>query len=164
VPLVYHEHAGKAPERVGVRHPSIAPYGAFATADGKAIILGIQNEREWTRFCAVVLGDAALASDPRFCDNVQRVANRPALDGIIAATFARRSREALAATLRDADIAFGNLNTVADFAAHPQLRRVDAEIGGGAIALPRPPGPLTGGGQVPGLDQHGAAIRREFAA
>ncbi|HEV8016140.1 MAG TPA: CaiB/BaiF CoA-transferase family protein [Stellaceae bacterium] len=161
VPLLHFENGGQAPARVGVRHPSIAPYGAFPTGDGKAIILGIQNEREWQRLCAQVLGDAALASDPRFCDNVQRVANRPALEALIADRFARRTRDEVAALLTAADIAFGHLNEVADLARHPQLRRVAATIGGATISLPAPPGGA-GGGEVPYLDQHGAALRREF--
>jgi itaconate CoA-transferase len=146
-----------------VRHPSIAPYGAFTTGDGKGIIVGIQNEREWQRFCAMVLGDAALASDPRFCDNVQRVANRPALDGIISERFARRTREEVAALLGAADIAFGHLNSVADLAEHPQLRRITAVMGGAAIDLPAPPSGGDPALNVPELDEHGPAIRREFA-
>ena len=82
--------------------------------------------------------------DPRFCDNVQRVANRPALDGIIAERFARRTREEVAALLGAADIAFGRLNDVADLAEHPQLRRITAVMGGAAIDLPAPP---SGGAQ-----------------
>ena len=140
VPLIFQEQLGQAPARVGVRHPSIAPYGAFTTGDGKGIIVGIQNEREWQRFCATVLGEAALASDPRFCSNVQRVANRPALDSLIAERFARWTREEVAALLGEADIAFGRLNSVADLAAHPQLRRMTAVMGGDAISLPAPPG------------------------
>jgi itaconate CoA-transferase len=163
VPLLHHDYAGAAPARVGVRHPSIAPYGAFPTGDGKAIIVGIQNEREWQRFCATVLGDAALAGDARFCDNVRRVANRPALDALIAACFAARTRDEVASLLAEADIAFGNLNTVADLARHPQLRRIEVEAGGERVAMPAPPGKEMALSVVPGLDQHGAAIRREFA-
>jgi itaconate CoA-transferase len=163
VPLVFQEYAGKAPERVGVRHPSIAPYGAFTVGDGKGIIVGIQNEREWQRFCVTVLGDAALASDPRFCDNVRRVANRPALDTIIAARFGGRTRDEVAALLGAADIAFGRLNSVADLSAHPQLRRIAAEIGEESISLPAPPGGENAAHRVPALDEHGPAIRREFA-
>ena len=163
VPLLHYEHSGQAPARVGVRHPSIAPYGVFPTGDGKAIVLGIQNEREWQRLCAEVLGDAALARDPRFCDNVQRVAHRPALDGIIAAAFAGRTRDEVAAMLAAADIAFGHLNEVADLARHPQLRRVEADIAGKAVSLPAPPGAAIARAAVPGLDQHGAALRHEFA-
>ncbi|HEY3918018.1 MAG TPA: CaiB/BaiF CoA-transferase family protein [Stellaceae bacterium] len=164
VPLLHHDYGGQAPERVGLRHPSIAPYGAFATGDGKAIILGIQNEREWQRFCASVLGDAALAADPRFCDNVERVANRAALEAVIAARFAGQTRAAVAALLAEAGIAFGHLNTVADLASHPQLRRMAIAAGGESISVPAPPGPEREGATVPALDQHGVAIRREFAA
>ncbi len=163
VPLIFEEHLGKAPARVGVRHPSIAPYGAFTTGDGEGIIVGIQNEREWQRFCAAVLGDAALARDPRFCDNVQRVANRLALDGIIAERFGQRTRDEVAALLAAADIAFGRLNSVADLAAHPQLRRIAAEMGTESISLPAPPAAAAPALRVPELDQHGAAIRHEFA-
>jgi itaconate CoA-transferase len=162
VPLMHFEYAGKAPRREGVRHPSIAPYGAFATADGKSIILGIQNEREWQRLCAEVLGDPDLASDPRFCDNVQRVANRTELDALIAARFAKETREALAAILTAADIAFGRLNEVEDFAAHPHLQRAVVTTAAGSIALPAPPGGRVSDVPVPTLDQHGAALRREF--
>ena len=164
VPLIHFEQAGKAPQREGVQHPSIAPYGAFPTADGKAIILGIQNEREWQRFCAAVLGDAALAGDPRFADNVRRVANRAALDALIAARFARLSREEVAAALAAADIAYGRLNGVEDLAAHPQLRRTVVATPSGSLPLPAPPGGEASDRPVPALDQHGAALRREFAA
>jgi crotonobetainyl-CoA:carnitine CoA-transferase CaiB-like acyl-CoA transferase len=162
VPLIFQEQLGKAPARVGVQHPSIAPYGAFTTGDGKGIIVGIQNEREWQRFCATVLGDAALAGDPRFCSNVLRVANRPVLDGIIAERFASRTREAVATLLGEADIAFGRLNSVADLAEHPQLRRITATMGDDAISLPAPPSATNPALGVPELDAHGPAIRREF--
>ena len=163
VPLMQHDYTGQAPARVGVRHPSIAPYGAFPTGDGKAIIVGIQNEREWQRFCAAVLGDAALAADPRFADNVSRVANRSALDAMIAERFATRTTEAVAALLASADIAFGRLNSVAELSRHPQLRRVEVSAGGVAVSMPAPPGRQIGGSSVPALGEHSAAIRREFA-
>jgi itaconate CoA-transferase len=165
VPLIHHD-AGSAPQREGLRHPSIAPYGAFATADGKAIVIAIQNEREWARFCETILGDAALARDPRFADNTRRVANRPALDAMVAATFGREPRDALGCRLKAADIAFGNLNSVADFAHHPALRRVATPTAGGTVDVPLPPGRTAaalGDRAVPRLDQHGAALRREFA-
>jgi itaconate CoA-transferase len=167
VPLMHHTYAGRAPERVGLRHPSIAPYGAFATGDGGAIILGIQNEREWVKFCASVLGQPELARDPRFADNPRRVANRAALEAIIGQNFAAASRAALAARLDAAGIAYGNLNSVADFADHPQLRLGETPTPSGQVAVPLPPGRRVEEGPlraVPGLDQHGAALRREFAS
>jgi crotonobetainyl-CoA:carnitine CoA-transferase CaiB-like acyl-CoA transferase len=165
VPLLHHDYGGKAPTRQGLKHPSIAPYGAFAAADGKEIVISIQNEREWRRFCAEILGDAALAGDPRFCDSQARVANRAALDALVAAVFAREDRATLGRRLAAADIAFGNLNTVEDFSRHPQLRRLTVPTSEGGIAVPAPPARADATvGAVPRIDEHGAAIRREFAA
>lgn len=166
VPFLHHEYAGKAPERVGLKHPSIAPYGAFASGDGKSIILGIQNEREWVRFCDLVLGQPELALDVRFSSNLQRVANRDALEAVIATAFVTLPREAIAQRLGLAGIAYGNLNSVADFARHPQLQLRECMTPSGPISVPVPPGlpRETGGlGQVPTIGQHSAAIRWEFA-
>jgi itaconate CoA-transferase len=166
VPYLHFEFGGKAPERQGLKHPSIAPYGAFAAADGKEIVIAIQNEREWARFCAEILGDAALATDPRFSDNPRRVANRAALDAIVAAVFARESRAALGRRLEAADIAFGNLNGVEDFARHPHLRRLRVPTPEGAITVPAPPALFAESapsGGVPALGEHSDAIRREFS-
>jgi itaconate CoA-transferase len=166
VPYLHFEFGGKAPERQGLKHPSIAPYGAFAAADGKEIVIAIQNEREWARFCAQILGDAGLATDPRFSDNPRRVANRAALDAIVAAVFVRDSRAALGRRLEAADIAFGNLNGVADFARHPHLRRLCVPTPEGPIAVPAPPALFAESapsGGVPALGEHSDAIRREFS-
>ncbi|MDE2229785.1 MAG: CoA transferase [Alphaproteobacteria bacterium] len=165
VPLIHHD-AGRAPRREGLRHPSIAPYGAFVAADDKAIVIAIQNEREWARFCEAILGDAGLARDLRFADNPSRVANRAALDALVAAAFARETRDALGRRLKAADIAFGNLNSVADFAHHPALRRLKTPTAGGAVDVPLPPGRTAAAlanRAVPRLDEYGAALRREFA-
>lgn len=167
VPLLHEVYGEGAPPRVGLAHPSIAPYGVFPCADGE-ILIAIQNEREWHRLCAEVLGDAALAGDPRFVDNPARIANRPALDALIAEVFGRQAREDLAETLMAAGIAFGRVNGVADLAVHPQLRRITAESPGGPIELVAPAARDSARdldpGAVPALDQHGAALRREFAA
>jgi itaconate CoA-transferase len=165
VPYMNLIHLGTAPPRAGLRHPTIAPYGAYPCADGKAIVIGIQNEREWVRFCAAVLGNAALASDPRFCDNPRRVANRDALEALVGAAFAAQTRAALGLVLKAAEIAYGNLNSVADFAQHPQLRLGAVATPSGAVIVPLPPALPSDArlGAVPRLDQHGAAIRREFA-
>ena len=166
VPLLHHDYGGKAPTRQGLQHPSIAPYGAFVAADGKEIVIAIQNEREWARFCGEILGDAALARDPRFSDNPRRVANRAALDAIVASRFARETREALGRRLVAADIAFGNLNGVADFSRHPHLRRLAVPTPEGPIAVPAPPALFASeapSGGVPAVGEHSAAIRAEFA-
>jgi crotonobetainyl-CoA:carnitine CoA-transferase CaiB-like acyl-CoA transferase len=164
VPLLHHDYGGRAPARIGLAHPSIAPYGAFTCADGKKLVISIQNEREWVRLCTEVLGAPELATDPRFCDNNRRVANRPALDAFVAEIFAREEREALAAKLFAAGIAFGRLNNVADFSRHPHLHRIEVPTPEGSVAVPAPPGGLEGAaGKVPAIGEHTDAVRREFA-
>ena len=167
VPLIHFDYGGRAPERMGLAHPSVAPYGVFATGDGKEILIAIQNEREWRRFCAEILGDAALADDPRFSDNNRRVAHRAEVDARVAAEFARHSRAALAERLKSAEIAFGNFNTVEDFSRHPHLRRIAAETPQGQVRLPPAPAIFEDErqpGRVPSLGEHTAAVRAEFAA
>jgi itaconate CoA-transferase len=166
VPLLHYDLGGKAPERQGLKHPSIAPYGAFRAADGKAIVIAIQNEREWARFCAAILGDAALATDPRFSDNPRRVANRAVLDALVAEAFARETRAALGRRLAEADIAFGDLNGVGDFSRHPHLRRLAVPTPNGPVTVPSPPALFAENapsGGVPALGEHSEAIRREFS-
>ena len=108
-----------------------------------------------------------LAADPRFADNPARVATRPALDREIAAVFSTLGRATLVARLQTAAIAFGALNSVADLEHHPQLRRAEVATPGGPVDLVAPPARVTGEtpalGSVPALNQHGAAIRDEFA-
>jgi crotonobetainyl-CoA:carnitine CoA-transferase CaiB-like acyl-CoA transferase len=166
VPLLHQVYGGAAPARVGLNHPSIAPYGAYAAGDGGLVVLSIQNPREWRRFCRDVLGDEGLANDPRFAENSARVAHRPALDREIEAVFGGLTRDQLIARLAAAKIAFGALNSVADLAEHPQLRRWTADTPAGPIDLVAPPARLEGDegafGPVPALDQHGAALRAEF--
>jgi len=166
VPLLHHDYGGKSPQRVGLSHPSIAPYGVFATADGADVIISIQNEREWGRFCREVLGDPALAADPRFSDGVRRVANRSALDAMISGIFARHDRSVLTAKLRAADIAFGSLNRVEDLSCHPHLRRLETPTPEGPVAVPMPPAARDEApprGAVPRTGEHSDAIRHEFA-
>ena len=166
VPLLHQVYGGKAPERVGLAHPTIAPYGAYSANDGE-VVLSIQNQREWKRFCAEVLENPDLARDPRFHDNPARVDNRPALDAEIAAVFGGLTREALTRRLRKGGIAYGALNSVADLARHPQLRRLEVASPGGAVEVVAPPARFAGEGAearpVPALDEHGAAIHAEFS-
>ena len=169
VPLLFSDYGPGAPRRVGLSHPSVAPYDPFPSADGTPVLISIQNDREWQRFCAEVLELPGLAADPDFATNVQRVANRARMDAIIREGFARHGTEALCARLLAAGIAFARVNSVADFSRHPQLRRVRVQTPAGEIALPAPP-PVVDGerapalGPVPALDAHGEAIRREFGA
>jgi len=166
VPLLFQHYTGKAPARVGLAHPSIAPYGRYECADGP-IVIAVQNEREWQRLCETVLGRAELAADARFASNSARVANRAPLDAAINTVVNALPRTELAARLRKADIAFGNLNSPADLLAHPHLRRVPVETPGGTVELVASPIRVAGErddwGAVPALDEHGAKLRAEFA-
>jgi crotonobetainyl-CoA:carnitine CoA-transferase CaiB-like acyl-CoA transferase len=163
VPLLHWVEAGRDTPRVGLAHPAIAPYSAFRCRDGD-ILIAIQAPAEWTRFAAGVMGDAALATDPRFVDNPARVANRPALDALVAARFAPLSLAEAKALLTAHRIAWGQVSTLPMLADHPALHRADVQVPGGTARLPRPAGrtePLPA--QVPALDSHGAALRHEFA-
>jgi crotonobetainyl-CoA:carnitine CoA-transferase CaiB-like acyl-CoA transferase len=165
VPLMHFDQGGKVPARMGLAHPSVAPYGLFATADGKEILIAIQNEREWQRFCAEILGNVALTEDPRFSDNNKRVAHRGEVDALVAVEFARHSRSGLAERLKSAGIAFGNFNTVEDFSHHPHLRRIAVETPEGTVRLPAAPAVFESErqpGRVPALGEHTAAVRAEF--
>ncbi len=166
VPLLHHDYVGKAPRRTGLNHPSIAPYGAYACGDGREIVIAIQNEREWAAFCASVLRQTDLATHELFNSNTARVANRAALDEIINAVFGGMIRDEAIVRLRQAGIAFGSLNSVADFSSHPQLRRMQVETPSGPVSGPARPALYSGGTfqarAVPVLDEHGAALREEF--
>lgn len=170
VPLMHADYAGKAPEPVGLAHPSIAPYGGFETADDEILAISIQNEREWKRLCADVLGQPDVAIDERFCDAAKRVQNRAPLDASIAAFFKTKTRSELEALLRDAAIAFGAVNSVDRFSGHPQLRRTDVTLENGETAqLVANPvrhsfeAEDAAFGKVPTLGEHSKAIRAEFA-
>ncbi|MDE1949114.1 MAG: CoA transferase [Burkholderiales bacterium] len=139
VPYLQARYGGKAPERVGLKHPSIAPYGAYTCSDGRAIVLSIQNEREWANFCTVVMGDAAMASDPRFCSNAARVQHREALEEAVQCAFARLSHAQAIARLTEAQTAFGAINSVHDLIDHPQLRTRPMTVNGQRAEIPAPP-------------------------
>lgn len=168
VPYLHEVYGGKAPEREGLHHPSIAPYGAYDTADGNQVVIAIQNQREWARLCAEVLQIADLAERPAFHDNVARVENRAALDAEIAAVFTKLSRDEITKRLKAAKIAYGAVNSVADFAAHPQLRKMTVETPEGPLEMVAPPARVIGNssppGPVPALNEHGQDIRAEFSA
>lgn len=166
VPLLHHDHGGAAPARVGLQHPSIAPYGAFTCGDGQQVVIAIQNDREWRRLCDGVLGDGTIADDPRFGTNSLRVANRPELDGEIARIFAGIDAKTAIARLGAAGIAFGAVNDVAGLSRHAQLRRVTADTPSGPVSLPARPAVVAGAAAtrpaVPALGAATAAIRAEF--
>jgi len=166
VPLLWYDYGGKAPERVGLSHPSICPYGAFKTADGKTLLLSIQNEREWKRFCADILADEAFAE--LYPNNSIRLKNRDEIDSLVTETLGRMIHADATAKLKKAEIAYGTLNDLQGFSSHSELRRAKIFSPDFEIQIPAPPAicdkkPLETLGRVPELNQHGEAIRAEFA-
>ncbi len=168
VPLLYLEGTGKEPQRIGLAHPSLCPYGAFETKDGALILISIQNEREWAQFAEHFLGDTSLTERPGFRINLERVAQRPMVDAHIASVFKAHDRAACVARLTRANTAYGFVNNVAGLAEHKALRRISVETEKGPIPLAAPAARFSDGprefGPVPRLGEHGAAIRAEFAA
>ncbi len=164
VPLLHFDYGGRAPERSGLSHPSIAPYGAYPYKGG-VVLISIQNEREWQSFCAGVLGDATLATDARFADNTARVAHRAELDAIVVRVFGSLDRAALTARLAAAGTAWGMVNGVDGLSRHPQLRRMTVDTPSGPVDMPLPPARGTDftPGPVPEAGQHTDAVRREFS-
>ncbi|WP_425330073.1 CaiB/BaiF CoA transferase family protein [Terrirubrum flagellatum] len=167
VPLLYFEGTGVAPKRVGLAHPSICPYGAFATKDEKLVLISIQNEREWANFCKTVLRAPDLPAQSGFESNTARVANRAVVDARVASVFAEMTRERAASLLTEAGTAYGFVNGLDDLAHHPALRRVSISTSRGDASIIAPPAIRNGQaprlGAVPDIGEHNAAIRREFA-
>ena len=118
---VYYSYGGAPPPRSGARHAVIAPYGPYTAGDGKVVYLGLQNEREWARFCAEVLQRPAMAADARFSSNPKRVEHRTELDAAITAAFSGLTAEQVIARLDAAQIANARMNTVQELIDHPQL-------------------------------------------
>lgn len=167
VPYLQTRYGGLKPTRIGLKHPTIAPYGVYMCSDGKAVLISIQNEREWAQLCARVLGDAAIATDPRFLSNTMRVANRLALEAIIVPIFAARPREEMIALLMGASIAFGRLSDMDDLLVHPQNRTITVNTRSGVVEMLAPGAVVRGQtityGAVPALGEHDDRLRREFA-
>jgi itaconate CoA-transferase len=168
VPYLQARYGGRAPARVGLKHPSIAPYGAFTCADGRDIVISIQNEREWADFVRIVLRRPELLEDPRCAGNAARVANRDFVDGAVAEAFAGLTGAAAVDRLSEAQTAYGNVNSVHDLIAHPQLRTRPMTVRGHAVEVPAAPWGVEWEApafpEAPALDADGAAIRAEFAA
>jgi itaconate CoA-transferase len=169
-PSYYTMYGGTAPPRTGASHATIAPYGPFPAGDGRAVYFGVQNDREWRRFCAVVLERPALADDERFASNAVRVANREELHAIIDGVFAGLSAATVAERLDAADIASGRMNTVQEFVDHPQLgarnRWRDVESPVGTLRALVPPATIAGVepvmNPIPAVGEHTDAILREL--
>lgn len=168
VPLIHNDYGAGPPAHQGLRHPSIAPYGAYATGDGVETLISIQNEREWQRLCRGVFERPQLLSDPRFADNNRRVANRSALDREITAVLAGIDAAVFRQRLLESRIAFGAVNSVADVSAHPALRRREAYNTHGE-PVPIPDHPVRWRGEhwrdspgAPAVGRDDEALEREF--
>jgi formyl-CoA transferase len=166
VPLLQAEH-GAPPSRMGLRHPSIAPYGVFETADKMPVLISIQNEREWKKLCADVLDRPDMAGDTRYADGPSRVANRVDLDADVQQAFGARSAADMTAALAQAEIAFATVNDMDGLARHPHLRRVTVATPSGPVAMPAPAAMFDNeeavAGPVPELGAHTDRIRAEFS-
>jgi len=169
-PMYYAFDGATPPPRAGASHATIYPYGPFATGDGKTVMLGLQNEREWVVFCDKVLQQPALAKDERFAANAKRSAARPALQQIIEAAFASLSAEQVIARLEEAQIANAQVNSMADVWTHPQLaarqRWVEVDSPAGLIPALLPPGAPDAAharmDAIPAVGQHSESILREL--
>jgi itaconate CoA-transferase len=168
-PAYYQRYSGQQPSRAGAAHATIAPYGPYDTADG-AILLAVQNDREWRALCRIVLGDESIATEERFVSNSARVTHRNALNALITAKLARLTTTAAVHLLDRAGVATAHINDVAGFLAHPVLVGRDrwrtVAVPGGTIDALRPPTDIGGVqpimGAVPSLGEHTESILREL--
>lgn len=167
VPLLYFEGTGSEPKRAGLAHPSICPYGAFSTKDEKLVLISIQNEREWAKFCKFVMDDADLTLRPGYENNNVRVRNRDNVDAHVASILGGLSRDELESRFRSAGTAYGFVNALPDVVMHPALRRTNVATPNGPVSIVSPPSTRNGEppalGPVPSVGEHSQEIRREFA-
>ena len=169
-PAYYTLYGGEQPKRSGASHASIAPYGPLECDDGEVVFIGIQNEREWEKFCETVLERPELASDERFDSNSRRVKNQYALDEEIEAVFGSLSGEEAIERLEEAQIANARMRSVEDFLDHPQLEARDRwrEVGSPAGPLQALIPPVTADvwesqmEPIPKVGQHTDAILKEL--
>ncbi|HYT47755.1 MAG TPA: CaiB/BaiF CoA-transferase family protein, partial [Burkholderiales bacterium] len=169
-PAYYTAYGGTPPPRSGAHHATIAPYGPFRVGDGGTVFLSVQNEREFGRFCDIVLQDRSLAADPRFSSGPARLQNRAALHAHIDQAFANMKTQEVIERLETADVANARLNSMHEFWRHPQLeaRRRWAKVGSpaGELDALKPPFNLSEFeprmDPVPVLGEHTRAILSEL--
>lgn len=164
-----HAANGQSPKRAGLKHPSIAPYGAFKDAESILTLISIQNEREWERLCTQVLNAPELLDDDRYSSNDQRVIHRDALDAHIESITSTFSTDQFRAALMQASIAFGGLNSVTDLLNHAALQqRAVSNSMNHEVIMPAHPVKHAGYDtkttipSVPALNEHGQSLREEF--
>jgi itaconate CoA-transferase len=166
----YYAFRGSAPPRSGANHATIAPYGPVTSGDNKVVYLGLQNEREWKKFCEVILERPELAADSRFDSNARRVQNRAQLDQAMQTVFRKLTATEIIARLESAQIANARMNTVQEFMEHPQLKARErwsmVQSAVGLLPALLPPVTLENVrpvmNEVPALGQHTNAILQEL--
>jgi len=166
-PWLLHQAYGELSEqRIGLHHPAIAPYGAYACANGDLILIAVQNQREWVRLCEEVLEKPSLADDQRVVDNVARLANREFLDNEIEEVLSLIARDDVRKRLTSARIAFGAVNTIEDVGNHPALNTIKVNTPKGPINVMAPPANVKGEVPpllcVPDIGENSNSIRAEF--
>jgi itaconate CoA-transferase len=169
-PAYFSAYGGTPPPRSGAHHATIVPYGPFAAGDGATVFLSVQNEREFERFCEVVLQKPGLTSDPRFMNATARLQNREAMHAEIDAVFSQLNGNEVIERLEQADIANARLNSLEEFWRHPQLaaRSRWAKVGSpaGELDALKPPANISGMeprmAAVPAVGEHSRAILGEL--
>jgi itaconate CoA-transferase len=169
-PLYYAHFSGAAPPRTGPDHATIVPYGRFHTGDGKSVMLGLQNEREWALFCEKVLGQPALAKDARYDTNIKRNERRKEVIALVNKVFEKLTTEELVARLDAAGIANAHVNTPEELWKHPQLkdRQRWRDVGSpvGEIPALLPPATISGleprMDPIPDIGEHTESVLREL--
>ena len=164
VPYIHSKYGGAAPKRVGLKHPSIAPYGAFLCSENTTFIISIQNELEWKRFCVEVLKDPNISKNKKFSNNTQRVKNRDLLDDTLQSILLTLTDKTLKNRLEEASIAYGRLNTVKDLERHLALKKINVKNSlDDNLSIPSPPIIWEESEKkVPKFNQHNELLRKEF--
>ncbi|MER8702622.1 CaiB/BaiF CoA-transferase family protein [Mesorhizobium sp. M1273] len=165
VPVLQNDYSNYHTVRAGVRHPSLAPYGAYRCADGKDVIFSVQNDREWINFCEKFLKQPELTGTPGFADNMERLSHRARLDEIIEKRFCELSCDEAMRQLEAAGLAYGRLNEVGDVSNHPHVRRVEVRTPEGVVDTIAPAAIFNAEHPslrpVPALGAHTESVREE---
>ena len=166
VPYLQTVYGKRKVKRAGLHHATIAPYGVYKCKQDELILISIQNEREWSSLCSLVLEKADLIENDNFSSNSNRVINRNMLDQIINDMFGSMLRKDLIKKLQDADIAYGQLSTIEDLNKHPQSNFISVQTSEGEISLLSPGAVINGEevtfGKVPFLGEHTDKIKNEY--
>ena len=166
VPYLQLRYGKRDTKRSGVHHASLCPYGAYRCNDGIDIVLSVQNDREWVRFCETFLENPKLAKDERFNDNMSRLKNRKKLDTIVASRFGSLSSKEVMVALEKAELAYGRMNDLSALTTHSHLRTMRVDTENGPVSVIAPPliqsSVVADVRKVPGLGADTDAIREEF--